>query len=113
MPGVLEVSDAGLELTSNSDNAVGFGDASTASCSVTVRRAAISLTAWERVGVRITFTRSGVAAFQFSGVITDYTGDLDTVEFRCEGLAVLIARTPVYSPAFYRRPAATRTTASS
>jgi hypothetical protein len=63
--------------------------------------------------VRYTTTIDATTAKTFVGVITKRQRDLEKMTFDAEGMKVLIAACKGYSPAFNRRPVATKTTASS
>lgn len=109
---VIEVSGS-LDLArAENQNPLAFGDASDMNCTVTIKREYLPYP-WRFARVRVRFQVDATIVTQFVGVITDYSGDEDTVELRCEGFAVLIRRCRAYSPLFLNRPAATRTTASS
>lgn len=98
-----------------SDNGVAFGDETTNTCSIVVKRATVSALNFARLPVRVTFTINAASQVAFVGEVADWTGDLDTVTWQCESmLASLPGRTrDYYSPLRFRRPPATKTTASS
>lgn len=100
------------ELSGNRANAVAFGDDTDASLS-----AQFVLGVWSSLGdkvpIRYTTTIDADTTRTFTGVITRLSRDLDTCAIEAEGMKVLIAATKAYSPAFARRPVATKTTATS
>lgn len=102
----------GGEITGNRDNALAFGDSSETKADVQVLETLAS-TAWARTPIRITFTVNGVAVKAFAGIITERKRDDDGLTFTCTGYADVIRATKAYSPAYERRPVATKTTAVS
>lgn len=98
-----------------SDNGIGFGDETTNTCSITLKRATVAALTFARLPVRVTFTINAASQVAFVGEVAAWSGDLDTVTWECESmLASLPGRTrDYYSPLRYRRPPATKTTASS
>lgn len=98
-----------------SDAGMGFGDKVTTSQTIHVLRSEVQADPWERTPFRVTPTVNGASAVAFVGVNERATGDSDVVTFNCIGMiADLPARTKdLYSEIVYRRPVATKTTASS
>jgi hypothetical protein len=111
---IISVETSG-ESSSNSDAAQGFGDSATMTASVEVLRTAVSSYTLARLPIRITFTRVATPAKAFTGYVQSWAGDLDTVKLDCESIIQdLSNRTKdLYSPAYFRRPIATKTSASS
>jgi hypothetical protein len=109
----ISVTGAG-ELTGNRDNALAFGDSSNVSATV-VLQDTLAGYGWQRKGIRITYTISGVAAVAFAGVMTGRSRNslAQTITIQCMGYAELIRTTKAYSPLFYRRSVATKTTTTS
>lgn len=100
------------EATLNPDNALAFGDSS--QTRITVRaKLALQTYAWELVPFKATFGINGHSELAFHGVITGRERTIDELTFTCEGFAALLRNTKAYSPAFHRRPIATKTTAAS
>lgn len=97
------------------DNGVGFGDQVTMSASVQALRTEVSGSAWLRTPFRIVPTVDVYSARSFYGVNDKASGDADVVTFSLIGITSDLGRRTkhLYSPAFYKRPAATKTTASS
>jgi hypothetical protein len=104
--------DAEMALT---DNGVGFGDATTAQAQVQVLRSEVDAYAWARVPFRITPTVDSDTARAFYGVVEKASGDAETVTFQLIGITSDLGRRTkhLYSPAFYKRYVAAKTTASS
>lgn len=100
------------EASQSSDNALAFGDFSDTRIAVVAALALQSYT-WGRTPFKVTFTVNGTAAEAFHGVITERERTLSDLTYTCEGFAALLRDTKVYSPLFYRRPVATKTTAAS
>lgn len=102
-------------LSTNSKNPLAFGDAGEVGFTVDVRRAALSLTTWAYVPIRVQFERSAVSSYNFWGVILGKPGNRSTVHLNCKGLAELIRKKTrsAYSVMFLDYPAFTRTTATS
>lgn len=98
-----------------SDAGLGFGDKVTTRQQIQVLRSEVQGQSWARTPFRVTPTVDGGSATAFAGVNERASGDAETVTFNCVGMTDdLPARTKdLYSPMFYRRPAATKTTASS
>lgn len=98
-----------------SDNGVGFGDATTAQATVQVLRSEVDAYSWTRVPFRITPTVDSDTARAFYGVVDRASGDAETVTFQLIGITSDLGRRTkhLYSPAFYKRYVATKTTASS
>ena len=108
---VLDVAGS-WELSGNRANAVAFGDDTDASM-----RAQFVAGVWSSLGdktpIRYTTTIDADTTRTFTGVITKLHRDLDTCDIEALGMKVLIGATKAYSPAFARRPVATKTTATS
>lgn len=108
---VLDVSGS-WEVSGDRANAVSFGPDTDASM-----RAQFVLGVWaslgDKVPIRYTTTIDADTTRTFTGVITRLHRDLDTCDIEAEGMKVLIAATKAYSPAFARRPVATKTSVSS
>lgn len=108
---ILDISGSN-EATLNPDNALAFGDSS--QIRITVRgKLALQSYDWELASFKATFGINGNSQLAFHGVITGRERSLDDLTFTCEGFAALLRDTKAYSPAFHRRPIATKTTASS
>ncbi len=97
------------------DNGVAFGDEAVTSCTIVVKRSAVSSLTFARLPVRVTFTINAGSQVAFVGEVASWSGDLDTITWQCEGmLQALPGRTrDYYSPLRFRRPPATKTTVSS
>lgn len=110
---VIEASGGG-ELSSNRSNAVAFGDSSDTSASVTLNDA-LSIHAWQRQAIRLTFTINGTDAVAFAGIMVgrSWNSQAGTITFACKGYAELLRTTKAYSALLHRRPIATKTTAIS
>lgn len=97
---------------SGSPAGIAFGDDTDAGIS-----AELLLSLWASTGhlvpIRYTTTMDADTQKTFVGVITRRQRDLDTMTIEAEGLKRLISATKGYSPAFSRRPVATKTTATS
>lgn len=102
-----------LELSGNRDNALSFGDASDLRCTVQTSNLSLQATAYLDVPIRVFFDIDGTEAQEFHGIIAGRDRDQTSLTFQCEGFQRLIARTRVYSPAFFRRPVATATSIAS
>lgn len=109
---VLEVPDGESALSGGGDQPLAFGDSAESRCTVKV---VDELTAGDDVTgtpIRVTYSIDGAAVEAFVGVIQgqqESVGDA-TVELTCTGVAELVRVKKSYSPAFYLRPAATKTT---
>jgi len=102
-----------LETTSNLDNAFAFGTISVATASVEIADSVV-ISGWKRAKIRIRFgfsTSDKVVAFE--GIITKRQHVGLMYQYECAGFDYIIARKKVYTEVFYRRPIATKTTASS
>lgn len=108
---ILDV-QGGNEATPNSDNALAFGDSSQSRLTARARLPMQSY-AWKLSPFRITYGMDALTAKAFHGVITSRDRSLDDLTLECEGYAALIRDVKEFSPAFHRRPVATKTTASS
>lgn len=97
------------------DNGVGFGDETTMGASVQVLRSEVAASPWTRTPFRIVPTVDAYSARSFYGVNDRAAGDAETVTFNLIGITSDLGRRTrhLYSPAFYKRPAATKTSASS
>lgn len=102
-----------LETSNNIDNAFAFG--SIAIIHASFETADDVLTAnWEfrKVRIRYGFDDSDkITAFE--GILTKRQRSGRTFSFECSGFDYLIERTKIYTDVFYRRPIATKTTATS
>lgn len=108
---ILEV-DGVLE-SGSSDHGLSLGALSTAKARIRFTHNMLPIS-WEGTYVRVSYGFGGsdkVSAF--SGIVSNYRDDDDSVEWTCSGWDEVIRRTPCYSPLFYRRPAATATTVMS
>ena len=106
--------DGANEERAGGENGITFGADAAASVTIRLDPLASSI-AWDGTLVRV---RYGFGAsnklIRFAGVIVRRSRRDDAeLTWECEGWQELIKRTPMFSPLFYRRPAATRTTASS
>lgn len=101
-----------LETTGNLENGVAFGDNSQVQGSIEVARSLWSVLT-DQMPVRVTYTVGAATARAFVGLIASRRRTLTRCEIELEGIASKIASTRFYSNALYRRPAATKTTASS
>src|SRR6266542_188674 len=109
---VLEVS-GDWAVAGNRNNALSFGDDTDATLSARLVAAQWVNLVYLRP-IRFTTTNSAdTTARTFTGVITQMHRTLDDCDIKCEGIKVLIAANKIYSPMLVRRPAATKTTASS
>lgn len=97
---------------SGGDHPLLFGDDARAEASFTVRGNAIT-DQLRDTPFRIKFSRASVEAFAHVGGLYDLTRNLGTVQIKTKGFADRIARTKAFSPAFYRRPIATKTSGAS
>lgn len=98
-----------------SDNGVGFGDATTMRASVQTLRTEVDASPWARTPFRITPTVDVASARSFYGVNERASGDAETATFELIGITSDLGRRTkhLYSEAFYKRPIATKTSASS
>lgn len=103
----------GSEMSGSPENALAFGDSAESTADVEVRAASLAAVAWARTPIRITFTINGVAANAFGGIVVERAREGERLQFRCTGYAELIRATKAYSPPFYLRPVATKTSGSS
>lgn len=110
---VLDV--AGESAMAQADNGAGFGDEALTRCKIDLQLAPFLSLDLARLPVRVTFQINAGTQVAFVGEVASASGDLDTVSLDCESmLAALSGRTrDYYSPLRYRRPPATKTTASS
>lgn len=107
---VLDVSGAA---ESTAGTGVQFGAEATAKATIRLDPQAASIP-WEGTRVRISFGfATSDRVVRFVGVITEYDRDDEAVVWTAGGFDETIARTPIFSPLFHRRPAATATSATS
>jgi hypothetical protein len=108
---VLSVSGS-WAVSGNEQNAVAFGDDTDADL-----RAELLLSEWALLPhlnpIRYTTTIDADTTRTFTGVVSERSRDLDKMSLSASGMKALIAATKSYSPAFARRPVATKTTATS
>lgn len=104
-----------VSISSNADNPLAFGDASDSKVSVVVLNNVIGGGDSTGSGIRVTFTIDGTPAEVFVGTIDSQNEDDGgaVVTLDCVGASSLVITTKAYSPAFYLRPIATKTTISS
>lgn len=109
------VSITGSLETAQADGGVGFGTTAVTRATVQVLRTAVAGLALARMPVRFTFTVGASSEMAFVGFARGWSGDRETVTLECSGmLDDLPERTKnLYSPLYYRRHPATKTTASS
>ena len=112
---VIAVPDGASELSGGGDQPLAFGDNAESRCTIEVLD---TLTAGADVTgtpIRVTFTMDGTAIEAFVGIIQEQQEKTTeaTVTFSCAGVAELVRMTKAYSPSFYLRPAATKTTTTS
>jgi hypothetical protein len=102
------------EMSGNSEQGLGFGDTSSTTFDLSVLRTALSGVTLPRLPVRVSYTVDGNTNTHM-GFVQSYAGDRFQVRLTCPGIIDDIPnRTKdLYSPMFYRRPAATKTTATS
>jgi len=102
------------EMSSNSEQGLGFGDTSTTTFDLSVLRTALAGVTLPRLPVRVSYTVDGNTNTHV-GFVQSYGGDRYKIDLTCPGIIDdLPNRTKdLYSPMLYRRPAATKTTASS
>lgn len=112
--GTIENFTGGAE-SALSDAGLGFGDKVTTTQTISVLRSEVQGQPWARTPFRVTPTVGGSSAVAFVGVNEKATGDSDVVTFNCVGMtADLPGRTKdLWAATVYRRPAATKTSASS
>jgi hypothetical protein len=110
-PAVLSI-EGSVDTSGNRDAALAFGDSSTTRISL---RSMLELQTynWPLLPIKVVFSRNATTQQAFQGVITDRERGLEELTFTCEGYAALIRDVKAYSPAFHRRPVATKTTAAS
>lgn len=97
---------------SGGDHPLLFGDDARGEASFVVRGDAISDQPRD-TPFRIKFARASVEAFAHVGGLYDLNRTLGSVRINTKGFADRISRFKGFSPAFYRRPIATKTTSSS
>jgi hypothetical protein len=102
-----------LETTNNLDNAFAFGTVATTSAVVEIADST-TISAWQEARIRIQYgfnASSEVVAFEGIIIKRQHKGHFYTYE--CEGYSYTIQRKKIYTEVFYRRPIATKTTATS
>lgn len=111
---VVEVPSVQTAVSTDTSNPLSFDATSNATADVTVRDTVTPAT-WENVPIRITFSIAGVPTQTFTGLIVGRTRKSDeaTIAFACAGPKALTSATKAYSPAYYLRPVATKTHATS
>lgn len=104
----------GASESAGGSSGVTLGAEATSKITITLDPQAASI-AWERTRVRVKFSFAAADLLvRATGLITRRTRDNDAnIVWEVGGFDEPITKTPVYSPLFYRRPAATLTTASS
>ena len=109
---VLEVS--GAAESAGGENGLAFGATATARATLALDSGASSI-AWERARMRVRFGfDASDRLVRTAGLATRRSRDTDGgVTLDLAGFDEAIARTPVYSPLFHRRPGSTATSASS
>lgn len=110
---VLEATGS-AEISGNRENALAFGDGSDLRYTIKVAGPAISSIP-DRMPIRASFTVDGDSVQVLNGVVVKPSRNLRNRAWvlNCEGVKGLIGTTRPHSPAFYRRPVATKTTATS
>lgn len=107
------VSLTGSVETGSSDNGLAFGILITPRCTFESTDDTVSLD-WELLKIRVSFgfdTSDKVKRFE--GVIIGRTRNQRKVTYECSGFSTYIERTKIYTPVFYYRPVATKTSVSS
>lgn len=102
-----------LQTTNNVDNAFAFGTIATAETTINITDAYV-ITNWQLANIRVSYgfdTSDKVVAFE--GVIIKRHRQNRVYQYVCAGFDYLIARKKIYTGVFYRRPIATKTTATS
>lgn len=112
---VVRVPDGVSQLTTGSDQPLAFGDSAESTCSFNVLdtlTAGVDVTGY---AIRVTFSINAVPIQTFVGIITEQAeSTIDAVvTLSCVGASEAIRVTKAYSPAFYLRPVATKTSAGS
>ena len=102
------------EMSGNSEQGLGFGDTSSTSFDLSVLRTALAGVTLPRLPIRVSYTVDGNTNMHV-GLVQSYGGDRYKVDLTCPGVIDDIPnRTKdLYSPMIERRPAATKTSASS
>jgi hypothetical protein len=102
-----------VQTTNNIRNGFAFGSLSHTQSTIEITRD-VSITNWRLARVKIQYGYADsdfVTAFE--GIITERQRTGNRIIFQCSGFNYLIERTEIYTPVFYRRPLATKTTVSS
>lgn len=94
------------------DNPLTFGDDARAEAKISLRNDAITDLARD-TSFRVKFARASTDVYAHYGGLYSLDRTLGTVQVATKGYADRISRTKAYTPAFYRRPIATKTTSSS
>lgn len=105
--------NAKLETSQNQDNAFAFGTVATTTAVVNITDSYV-ISNWQNAKVRIRFgfdTSDKVVAFE--GILIKRQRQDRAYQYECEGFNYQIARKKIYTGVFYRRPIATKTTATS
>lgn len=104
----------GAAESAGGSSGVALGADATHRLTITLDPQAASI-AWERTRVRVQFSFAAADLItRATGIVTRRTRDADAnLVWEVSGFDDLIAKTAVYSPLFYRRPASTATSASS
>lgn len=105
---------SGASESAGGDNGIIFGCEATSSAQIQLDTASASI-AWRRTRARVRFGfDTSNKLVRAAGLVTRRSVDtIGRPTWTLSGWEELIGRTPVYSPMFYRRPAATKTTATS
>jgi hypothetical protein len=118
----LDISDDVINASNNDaftgsiQNGLAFGDSSDTAFEIQALGSGthtLAFQLWENYPIRVTYVTDSVSKRASVGTITDRDRTGDTVTYHCKGVAEKLRGTKVYSPLYYRRPAATRTTATS
>lgn len=105
--------NAKLETTQSTDNAFAFGTVATTTAMIEITDDYV-ISDWQTARVRIRFgfdTSDKIVAFE--GIIIKRQRQDRIYQYECEGFNYQIARKKIYTGVFYRRPIATKTTATS
>lgn len=102
-----------LDATNSVDNGFAFGTTAQVSASVVITDS-YTISNWQRAKLRILFGFDGSdKVTQFEGVITRRQRLGNMFQYDAEGFHYVISRKKIYTGVFYRRPVATKTTATS
>ncbi|HNP70619.1 MAG TPA: hypothetical protein PKK15_05910 [Kouleothrix sp.] len=101
------------KISGNAANALAFGDDTDATISGQLLYSLWSSLSYQQPIRYTTYNSGDTTARTFTGVITKLHRTLDTCDLEAAGMKTLIAATKIYSPMVVRRPAATKTSASS